>query len=351
MNIAIFLPNIKMVCGRSKMGISLIHGLMQKGVSVSLITNPESDLTLLPADGIKTLIIPCNPENKSFLSFLKSVAALNKFVKENKIEIVNAHHRYCEFISICVRYIYDMNFKISTTVHSFTNDMKAISYKADRLIAVSHFIKNNLITYYCKKDSLVDVIYNGVGEEPDLHSNQNNDEKYILGFGRFDYEKGFDILIRALIYLRDKITLPKLILVGEGSEEIRLCLLAEQNNINVEFLKSNSKPWETIKDSLFVINPSREETLGLVILEAGLMGKAVIASNVGGIPEIIDDNKSGLLFESENYIQLAGLINMLIVDRTQANQLGLELKKKVVQQFSYDQMIENYIDAFTNLLT
>lgn len=351
MNVAIFLPNIKPVCGRTKMGISLIRGLIQRGVSVSLITNPESDLTLLTADEIKTLIIPCNPEGKSLLSFLKSVIAINKFVKENKIEIVNTHHRYSEFISICTRFLFNSNYKISTTVHSFTNDMKAISYKADKLISVSHFIKNHLIKYYGKKDSLVDVIYNGVDEEPNLHSNQNNDEKYILGLGRLSHEKGFDILIKALICVKDKITLPKLILVGEGSEENKLRQLAEQNNIKVEFQKFYSTPWEVVKNSLFVIVPSREEPLGLVILEAGLMGKAVIASNVGGIPEIIDDNKSGMLFENENYIQLAGLINMLIVNRIQANQLGLVLKQKVTQQFSYNQMIENYINAFKNLLT
>ncbi|MHB8904889.1 MAG: glycosyltransferase family 4 protein [Melioribacteraceae bacterium] len=349
MNIAVFLPNIKPVCGRTNMGISLVKGLNRKGVSVSLITNPESDLTLLPKLEIKTLVIPCNPENKSLLSFLKSITALNKFIKENKIEIVNTHHRYCEFISISTRFIFDLDYKISTTVHSFTNNLKAISYRADRLIAVSSFIKYHLIKYYSKKDSLINVIYNAVEEELNLHPDQKNYEKYILGFGRLDYEKGFDILIQTLIYLKDKITLPKLILIGEGSEENRLRQLAEQNNIKVEFLKSDSTPWETIKNSLFVVVPSREESLGLVILEAGLMGKAVIASNVGGIPEIIDDDKSGLLFENGNYFQLAELLNKLIINKTLAEQFGLDLKQKIGRQFSYNQMIEDYISVFNDL--
>lgn len=349
MNIAVFLPNIKPVCGRTNMGISLVKGLNRKGVSVSLITNPESDLTLLPKLEIKRLIIPCNPENKSLLSFLKSITALNKFIKENKIEIVNTHHRYCEFISISTRYIFDLDYKISTTVHSFTNNLKAISYRADRLIAVSSFIKNHLIKKYGKKDLFIDVIYNGVEEELDHYPDQKNDEKYILGFGRLDYEKGFDILIKALIFLTDKVALPKLILVGEGNEENKLRLLAEEHNINVEFVKSNSTPWETIKNSLFVVVPSREEPLGLVILEAGLIGKAIIASNVGGIPEVIDDDKSGLLFENGNYFQLAELLNKLIINKTLAEQLGLELKQKVERQFSYDQMIQNYISVFNDL--
>jgi len=350
MNIAIFIPNIKPICGRSKIGVSLIKGLIEKGNNVFLITNPESDLSLISYYKIKSLIIPCNPYRKSFYKFLQCIFLIKKFVKENQIVIINAHHRYSEVISFFVRLIFRIDIKIVTTVHSFTKDLKLVSYNADKLIAVSNFIKDHLIGYYSKKNSNIELIYNGVKKEYDNGELNYEKGKYILGFGRLESEKGFDILIQALEYLCNKITLPKLVLIGEGSEGQKLHLLTAQNNIRVEFLKSKSTPWAEIKNSMFVIVPSREESLGLVILEAGIMGKAVIASNVGGIQEIIDDCKSGLIFENGNYIQLAELMSKLIINPTLADQLGVELKQKVVQKFSYNRMIENYNSIFNKLI-
>ncbi len=350
MNIAIFIPNIKPICGRSKIGISLIKGLIEKGNNVSLITNPESDLSLIPNVKIQTMIVPCDPNKKSLYQLIKCNYSIKKFVKENRIDLINTHHRYVEFISLFSRSIFRLDVKIITTVHSHTKGLKYISYNADKLIAVSNFIKDHLINYYGKNKSDLELIYNGVNKEYEERFNSSNNEKYILGFGRLYHQKGFDILIQALNLLQDKINLPKLILIGAGKDKLKLQELAYTKNIAIEFLELRSTPWEKIKNSLFVIAPSREESFGLVILEAGLMGKAVIASNVGGIPEIIDDNKSGLLFERENHIQLAELINKLIIDRVLAYQLGLELKQKVERQISYNQMIENYISVFQNLL-
>lgn len=350
MNIAIFIPNIKPICGRSKIGISLIKGLKEKGNNVFLITNPESDLSLISNAKFQSLIVPCDPNKKSLYPFIKCNYSIKKFVKENQIDLINTHHRYVEFISLFSRFIFRLDVKIITTVHSYTKGLKHLSYNADKLIAVSNYIKDHLINYYGKNNSDLELIYNGAEKEYEEGFHSTNNEKYILGFGRLYHQKGFDILIQALNLLQNKINLPKLVLIGAGEDKLKLQKLAYTKNIAIEFLESRSTPWEKIKNSLFIIVPSREEPFGLVILEAGMMGKAIIASNVGGIPEIIDENKSGLLFEGENYIQLAEQISKLIIDRALANQLGLELKQRVERQFSYNQMIENYISVFKNLL-
>lgn len=99
---------------------------------------------------------------------------------------------------------------------------------------------------------------------------------------------------------------------------------------------------------MFVL-PSRIESFGMVILEAGLMKKTVIASNVDGIPEIIDDGKNGLLFESGNSIDLGNKILKIIDDKKLANQLAENLNKKVLQQFTVQKIMPEYERLYLEL--
>ena len=90
---------------------------------------------------------------------------------------------------------------------------------------------------------------------------------------------------------------------------------------------------------IFVL-PSIKEGLPYVILEAGLAGLPVIASNVGGIPEIIDNEKNGILVSPANPEELALAIKKLIDDKTLRETIAKNLREKIQKEFSLEKMVE-----------
>ena len=134
----------------------------------------------------------------------------------------------------------------------------------------------------------------------------------VLAVGRLVHEKGFDVLIEAISRMDDA-QRHQIVIVGEGPERSELKQLAVNLNVNLTLLGSLPP-----KDLLiwyvkcsFVVVPSRREGFGLVAAEAAAMGRAVIGSRVGGIPEVISHGVSGLLVEAGNIDELEIALSQL----------------------------------------
>ncbi len=123
----------------------------------------------------------------------------------------------------------------------------------------------------------------------------------ILGVGRLVPEKGFDLLIEA-VALIDQQVRPEITIVGVGSERSRLDSQARRLGVSLH-LPGAVSPRE-IGDwydrASFVVVPSRREGFGLVAAEASAAGRAVVATKVGALPQIVEDRVSGVLVEPEN---------------------------------------------------
>jgi len=86
------------------------------------------------------------------------------------------------------------------------------------------------------------------------------------------------------------------------------------------------------------ILPSLQEALGLVILEAMAAGLPIVASNVGGIPELVQDGQSGILVPPGTSIALASAIKQLLADQSRASSMGLVGRQRVLAQFTITRM-------------
>jgi len=95
--------------------------------------------------------------------------------------------------------------------------------------------------------------------------------------------------------------------------------------------------------------PSRQEGLGLSVMEAQSSGIAVVASNVGGIPTLIQDGKTGLLVEPENKEKLAEAVIKLLINKKRAKQMGLEARSFIQANFSVDKMIDKTLTVYQHL--
>lgn len=159
-------------------------------------------------------------------------------------------------------------------------------------------------------------------------------ERSIVYFGRLSREKGLVTLLKAMQGLPD-ITLK---LIGEGP--LRGALEQETENLklkNVEFLgyKNKDELNEEIKKSMFVVLPSEwYENNPRTIIEGFALGKSAVGARIGGIPELVRDNETGLLFEPGNVGDLKQKIAMLAADSNKIKAMGKNGRQFVEQELN-----------------
>ncbi|MHA1410438.1 MAG: glycosyltransferase family 4 protein [Candidatus Odinarchaeia archaeon] len=173
----------------------------------------------------------------------------------------------------------------------------------------------------------------------------------ILFSGRLYEVKGTDILIKAMSIVNKKYPNAKLIVAGEGREKNGLIKLAKKLCVNAVFL-GNLK-WENnirvIRGSEIVVIPSRKEGLPTIALESMAIGKPIIATNVGGLPELITNKKTGILIPPHNERVLAEKIVTLIEKPSLRKQIGENAKRKIKENYDWSVVYPKYEKLYRQL--
>ena len=173
--------------------------------------------------------------------------------------------------------------------------------KAKIIIANSKATKTMLTKRFHIDENKICVIYNGFFLEDFNFIPKNNkrySKKFSVGYvGRLDTPKAVHILIKAAKELTDY----DFFIAGNGVLESQLKDLAK-NSKNINFLGSTKDPLELISKMDVIVVPSIREPFGNIIVEAGFCKKAVIATNIDGIPEIINNGVSGILIDPDKEI-------------------------------------------------
>ncbi len=171
--------------------------------------------------------------------------------------------------------------------------------------------------------------------------------------GRITFVKGLDILIDAAQMVVTKNQNVHFIIFGEalfGEEGYEKKLVEKVYQLGL----SNNWHWmgyeEYVREYLeqmdFVVFPSRREAFGLSLAEAGLSGKAVIASSVGGIPEVVEEGITGILIPPENSKILALAIEEMVSNRGLATFLGGNARTRIKTNFSNSRYIDEFLKLY-----
>ena len=167
----------------------------------------------------------------------------------------------------------------------------------------------------------------------------------ILWVGRFDEVKRVDQLILAMRDVSKKLPKAKLVLVGYGYEQKKLKRLVEDNNLekSVEFvgIKTGFDLIKEYKSSHVFVLPSSSEGQSLTILEAQAASLPVVATKVGGIPEIVKDGETGLLVPPEDPQGLADAILRVLTGKNNFGKNGFENVKKLYTWHKIAQQTKN----------
>ena len=307
---------------------------------------------------------------------LSRIAALYRFIRDNGIDLVHINF-YC-LTDPCLLGVYLSGAKIVYTEHSSgsapvrrpikrilsTLVHSLLSRRISRYIAVSDFVREKLqVSHHVGHDKSV-TIYNGVNLDRFVPTDRSaarkaagvpDGAKVVTTVAMLIPEKGIHHLIEAAAVLVHEFGVEELciLVVGEGYYREALEKLAAGLGVasNVRFFGRRSDVDMLIAASDIVAAPSVwAEAFGLIIAEAMASGRPVIASRIGGIPEIIEDRVTGLLVEPGDSRGLAAGINELFNDNAFADRLAGNALEKTRRMFDSRKQATDYADLYDNLL-
>jgi glycosyltransferase involved in cell wall biosynthesis len=214
-------------------------------------------------------------------------------------------------------------------VHKYLNYYSYVDY----YVCPSVFLYNKFKQFNFFNEKLIQLYhgYNYAEIEAVLKIQPSDVEKYIVFVGRLEKIKGAHTVLKAMqscpqISLR---------IIGTGTQETELRDFASKNNLNnVSFLgkKNRHDTLQLIRDAEFLICASEwYEVLGFTVVEAMALGKPVIGSAIGAIPEMVINNYTGILFEPGNSVELAEAINSWYNNPEEIQKLGKNARNYIHQ--------------------
>ncbi|MEI6222285.1 MAG: glycosyltransferase family 4 protein [bacterium] len=245
---------------------------------------------------------------------------------------------------------------LSTWIASpVVNCYRFCSRWADKIVAVSQTTKTDLVNSGVAENKIT-IIPNGIPTSHKFSNNpaSKNTTQTIFGFlGRIIPQKGPQIILKALTLLSpESRNHSKVLIGGNGSFQEELKSFVKENKLTsfVEFLDWQESPDPFYDKIDCFINPSLyQEGFGLTIIEAWQHKLPVIASNAGGLAEIIEDENDGLLFQPGSSQELATQMQKIIEDSQLATKLGINGNNKALAQYSAETMAFAYISLLQSM--
>lgn len=198
------------------------------------------------------------------------------------------------------------------------------------------------------------VVLNGLDVPPIQPSPLVVDPPRILALGRLVHDKGFDTALIAFARVRARFPRARLVFAGDGAARPALERQAAELGASgaVDFLGwvAPADVPRLIDDSTVVVQPSRwKEAFGLVALQGAQMARPVVATRVGGVPEVVVEGETGLLVEKEDPAALADAIVYLLDHPDVAARMGVAGRQRALDTFTIDRHVSRFDSLYRQL--
>lgn len=346
--------------------VSIIN--KDKGINIDVLLLSDNKNVFdkkLKENGVKVDVIPLRkPYNPINIYYIR------KYIIEGKYDIVHSHlFPTIYWVSIASKLMFKRKIKFVMTEHSTHNRRRERIYlrylekfiysSYDKIISISQQTQNNLISWLRPKKTKLDrfiIIENGIDldkfknaipyKKPEICNEFTEDTKLLCMVGRFSKAKDQSTLIKAMKNLPENV---HLLLLGEGPLKEKNQNLAKKIGASdrVHFLGFRDDVERILKTVDIVVLSSNWEGFGLAAVEGMVSGKLVIASNVGGVREVIRDDE--LMTEVSNYDDLSNKIRIFLKDKSLYNEKISYLINRS-EKFDISVMINNYLELYYTLI-
>lgn len=343
------------LAGAETMCEALAYELIKTGqvnLTVVSLYDFHSAITMrLEQHGIQVIYL-----NKKHGLDLGIVGKLAKLMKKHRIQVVHTH-RYVMQYAIPAAVLAGVPARVHT-VHSIATKevepgrrkLAKLFYRFDHVIpvAISPKVQETVVQEYGLAPEKVPVVYNGSDLSKCIvkHSYETNGVFRFVHIGRMLPVKNQSLIIRAISALKEQGVELRVDFVGAGEKEDAYKDLANTlglaDSITFHGLQANVHPFLHNADAFLL--PSVYEGMPITLIEAMGAGLPIIAANVGGIPDMIEDEVSGLLIEPE-LDALTAAMKRLVEDRELRSNLGQQARIKA-EAFSAASMCSGYMDVY-----
>jgi len=352
MNI-LYITNHLNIGGVTSYVLTLGTGLKKRGHNVYVASSGGLMLPRFIEEGIKYIQIPIRTKKEVGPKILACTFKLNKFLKNENIDIVHSHSRTTQVLASLLNK--KKGIVHITTWHGYFKRRilrRLFPCWGKKVIAISEQVKDHLIKDFKVDEKDIIVIHNGIDvnnfRDPDHQLKARIKREYGLGdsavvgiVARLSDVKGHKYLIDAMKEVIKEFPGVNLLIIGEGREKDRLIRLAKNLEItkNVFFVPEVQDTKAVLSAMDVFVMPSLKEGLGLALMEAMASGLPVVGSNVGGIKTLIKDGVNGLLVEPTDVAGISRAILELLRNKGKADYLGEQARNFISENFSQEKMV------------
>jgi len=350
--------------------LSLVKNLNMKDFTVSVIL-PQGPL----ADELKKLKINTFLVPMKHRADMGAVNRIKKLLRKYDPDILHVHGSRAGLFArmaakgLPIKIVYTehtraLQFRLNNPVLDWSHiKARAMLDKWTTVnIAVSNAVKEFLVKYKITRPDKIRVIYNGISSKPNKYIDTDTIDiitqyglkkrDVIIGtIGSLNIQKDTITLVKAMPRVFKKIPTAKLVLVGSGPLKYMLQKIVKKLKISDKVIFTGTvKDISSILQLLTVfILPSRSEAFGISILEAMRANVPVIATRVGGIPEVITNNQNGILIDPGNHKLLSSTIIRLLHNNKLQHKL-IKNGTETVKRFSITKMVNETSQLYRTIL-
>jgi glycosyltransferase involved in cell wall biosynthesis len=291
--------------------------------------------------------------------------------QEHNVDLIHAHNPRFALLSLLAF----THKPLICEIHAITSVSwpkhlvnRLVYRSSDRIIVLADSAKEEAVRRYKISPDKIEVIYNGIetgkfkpsGKGALIRKKHGIIGKSVIGYiGTFYEWQGVEDLVRAFSLVAKEKPEVRLLLVGDGPDFERIKKIIDGLHIGDKVILTSLVPpaevphyFEAI-DVFVIARPSTISTqtaVPLKLMEAMAMGKAIIATNVKGLSEVVEDRVNGLLIQPGNVEELAGKVLELLVDEPLRRKIGSKAREQAAREFSWSRSAEKVLKLYEETL-
>jgi glycosyltransferase involved in cell wall biosynthesis len=349
--------------GISSYILTLSKGLTQQGHHVYVMTSGGNLTEKLEAGGVMHVPLGFRTKSEADPRIYLSLKRVADFIRRENIDVIHANTRVTQVMAHFLSQQTGVPFV--STCHGFFKIRlfrRMFPCWGRRVIAISGPVREHLINDFRVNSSNVAYIPNGIdlAEFTILPSEARESlrERYnikggpILGIvARLSDVKGHVYLIKAFPQVLKKFPSARLVIVGEGPHEENLHGLVNLLELSqsVDFFKILNRTADLLPLFDVFVMPSLQEGLGLSVMEAQAAGLPVVVSNVGGLPDLVEHNRTGVLVKPQDPDALAQAIIGVLEHPAKAWDMGRSARMFIEKHFGSPQMVQKTRELYESV--
>ncbi|MEK7584484.1 MAG: glycosyltransferase [Patescibacteria group bacterium] len=320
--------------------------------------------------GITTIVLDHLIRDISLVKAFDAIVEMRKLLVKERPDFLHVNSSMAGALGSCAAWLYNLDplhtaIRVIYTVHGFVFNEPLPAWRKKMyimiekvtagwkgaLITVSQYDKDQGLANRIAPEPRMVVIHSGIAaDEVNFYSREEARQKLGVAEGQFTVgavgslypTKGYDGLIDAFAEVVRTQPQTQLIIIGEGPERQHIEQSIQEHSLSDRVRLCGAVPNAAryLKAFDMLVLSSVKEGLPFVLLEAGLAELPVVATRVGGIPEIITDGVEGILIDPENLSGLSASITSLAHDAERRARLARALRKKILTSFTIESMLE-----------